>query len=166
MTYIVVIVLLVLSACFSGLNLGMMSLGPHDLKRKAEMGDKRAKKIYPVRKKGNLLLVTLLLGNVGVNAVIAIYMGSIASGVIAGIVSTLLITVFGEIFPQAVFSRFALEIGSRFVWLVKIFIFILYPIAAPLSFLLTKSEYVPILSSPKEPVFFSSCVNNPANPPV
>ena len=51
--------LLVLAALFSGLNLGLMSLGPHELKRKAELGDKRAKKIYTVRKKGNLLLVTL-----------------------------------------------------------------------------------------------------------
>lgn len=134
MNFIILGVLLILSACFSGLNLGMMSLGPHDLKRKMQMGDKRAAKIYPIRKKGNLLLVTLLLGNVAVNAAIAIFMSSVASGLVAGIVSTLLITIFGEILPQAVFSRFALSIGSRIVWLVKIFIFILYPIAAPLAF--------------------------------
>lgn len=138
MNFIILGVLLILSACFSGLNLGMMSLGPHDLKRKMQMGDKRAAKIYPIRKKGNLLLVTLLLGNVAVNAAIAIFMSSVASGLVAGIVSTLLITIFGEILPQAVFSRFALSIGSRIVWLVKIFIFILYPIAAPLAFLLNK----------------------------
>lgn len=112
MTYIVLIVLLLLSACFSGLNLGMMSLTPQDLKRKMEMGNKRARKIYEVRKKGNLLLVTLLLGNVAVNAFIAIFMGSIASGLIAGIVATLLITIFGEIFPQAIFFQVCLT--SRF----------------------------------------------------
>lgn len=152
MSFIILVFLLLLSACFSGLNLGMMSLSPHDLKRKARIGNKEAKKIYPIRKKGNLLLVTLLLGNVAVNAVIAIYLGSIASGFIAGIASTLLITIFGEIFPQAVFSRFALQLGSRVVWLVKIFIFILYPIAAPLAFLLNKTlgEELPTIYSRHE----------------
>lgn len=149
MSYIILGILLLLSACFSGLTLGMMSLGPHDLKRKVSMGDKKAKKIYPIRKKGNLLLVTLLIGNVAVNSVIAIYMGSIASGLVAGIISTLLITIFGEIFPQAVFSRFALDIGSKFVWLVKIFLFIFYPIAAPLAFILNKTlgEEMPTMYS-------------------
>jgi len=152
MTYIVLVGLLILSACFSGLNLGMMSLTPHDLKRKMEIGDKRAQKIYSVRKKGNLLLVTLLLGNVAVNAVIAIFMGSIASGLVAGIIATLLITVFGEIFPQAVFSRFALQVGSKVVWLVKIFIFILYSIAAPFAYLLNKTlgEELPTVYSRHE----------------
>lgn len=91
----------------------------------------------------------MLIGNVAVNAVIAIYMGSIASGLVAGIISTLLITIFGEIFPQAVFSRFALDIGSKFVWLVKIFLFIFYPIAAPLAFLLNKTlgEEMPTMYS-------------------
>ena len=139
MTYIIIILLLVLSACFSGLNLGMMSLGPHDLKRKADMGDTRAAKIYEVRQRGNLLLVTLLLGNVAVNAIIAIFLGSVTAGVVAGIVSTLLITVFGEIIPQAVFSRYALDIGSKVVWLVKIFIFVFYPIAAPMAWMLNKT---------------------------
>lgn len=152
MDYFVLGILLILSACFSGLNLGMMSLGPHDLKRKAEMGDKRAKKIYPVRKRGNLLLVTLLLGNVAVNAAIAIFMGSIASGVLAGLVSTLLITIFGEIVPQAIFSRFALSVGSKVVWLVKIFIVILYPIAAPMAFIIDKvlGEELPTIYSKRE----------------
>lgn len=152
MIYIILILLLLLSACFSGMNLGMMSLGPHDLLRKAELGDKRAKKIYPIRKKGNLLLVTLLLGNVAVNAVIAIFMNSLVSGLIAGIVSTLLITIFGEIFPQAIFSRFALNIGSRVTWLVKIFLFIFYPIAAPLAYILNKTlgEELPTIYSKHE----------------
>jgi len=152
MTYVILGLLLTLSACFSGLSLGMMSLGPHDLKRKADLGDKRAKKIYPIRKKGNLLLVTLLLGNVAVNSTIAIFMGSIASGFLAGLVSTLLITIFGEIMPQAIFSRFALSIGSKVVWLVKIFIFVLYPLAAPLEFIINKAlgEELPTIYSKHE----------------
>ena len=152
MVYLITFLLLVLAALFSGLNLGLMSLGPHELKRKAELGDKRAKKIYKVRKKGNLLLVTLLLGNVGVNAAIALCLDSVMSGVIAGIVSTLLITIVGEIVPQAVFSRFALTLGSKVVWLVRIFIIVLYPIAAPIAFILDKTfgEELPTIYSKKE----------------
>ena len=39
-----------------------------------------AKKIYPLRKDGNLLLCTLLLGNVAVNAALAIILGELTTG--------------------------------------------------------------------------------------
>ena len=59
--------LLVLSALFSGLTLGLMSLDVIGLDILAQAGEpderKYAKAILPVRSKGNLLLCTLLLGN-------------------------------------------------------------------------------------------------------
>lgn len=118
------------------MTLGMFSLGLTSLERKIKLGDKKAAKIYQVRKNGSLLLVTLLLGNVAVNSAMAIFLGSIATGLIAGIVSTALIVVFGEILPQAMFSRYALSIGSKFVWIVRFFIILLFPIGKPLSMLL------------------------------
>lgn len=139
MDIIIVIGLVVLSGCFSGLTLGFFSLNLTSLERKVKLGDKRAVKVYPVRKNGNLLLCTLLLGNVAVNSAMAIFLGNIATGIVAGLVSTGLIVVFGEIIPQAVFSRFALTLGSKTVWLVKLFIFLLYPIAKPMSWALDKA---------------------------
>ncbi len=138
MTYLIVIILILLSATFSGLTLGFFSLNKDDVERKAKLGNKRAKKIYSVRKNGNLLLCTLLIGNVAVNSAISIFLGSIASGFTAGLVATALIVVFGEIVPQASFSRYALTLGAKFVWLVKIFIFILFPICWPMAFILNK----------------------------
>ena len=138
MTYLITFFLVLLSGIFSGLNLGLMGLDPYELKRKIALGDENAKKIFPIRKRGNLLLVTLLLGNVAVNAALSIFLGSIASGLIAGIVSTALITIFGEIIPQATFSRFALQFGAKMVWLVKLFMFVLLPICWPIAFLLDK----------------------------
>tara|TARA_R110001632_G_scaffold19898_1_gene59813 strand:+ start:11627 stop:12637 length:1011 start_codon:yes stop_codon:yes gene_type:complete len=138
MEYLIVTVLVILSACFSGLTLGFFSLNLTSLERKIKLGDPRAKKVYPIRKNGNLLLCTLLVGNVAVNATAAIFLGEIASGLVAGIISTVLIVIFGEILPQAFFSRHALTLGAKTVWLVKIFIFLMYPIAYPLSLALDK----------------------------
>ncbi len=139
MDILIVAALVLLSGCFSGLTLGFFSLNLTSLERKMKLGDKRAKKIYPIRKNGNLLLCTLLLGNVAVNSTMAIFLGNIATGLVAGIVSTGLIVVFGEIIPQAVFSRYAMQLGANTVWLVRLFIFVLYPIAFPLAWVLNKA---------------------------
>jgi len=133
-----VAILVFLSALFSGLTLGYFSLNLTALESKIKIGDKRASKIYSIRKNSNLLLCTLLLGNVTVNSVIAVLLGSIASGLIASLIATGLIFILGEIIPQAVFSRYGLRFGGMFVWLVKFFIFLFYPITAPMAYILDK----------------------------
>ncbi|NIM17799.1 MAG: DUF21 domain-containing protein [Candidatus Aminicenantes bacterium] len=152
MSIIIVLILVILSGTFSGLTLGMFSLNLTALERKIRLGDKKAKKVYPVRKKGNLLLCTLLLGNVAVNSAMAIFLGSIAKGFIAGLIATGLIVIFGEILPQAVFSRFALTLGANTAWLVRVFIVLLYPVSWPLSWMLDKmlGEELPVIWSKKE----------------
>ncbi len=152
MNYLIVIILIVFSALFSGLTLGLMSLDAQTLKRKMALKDKAAKKVYAVRKNGNLLLTTLLIGNVAVNSTLAIFLGSIASGVAAGLIATGLIVIFGEIAPQAIFSRFALTLGAKVAWLVKIFIIVLYPIAWPIAWVLDKAlgEELPTVYSKRE----------------
>ena len=67
-TYIIVAALVILSGLFSRLTLGLMSLNTYTLQRKVQLGDKDASRVYPLRKTGNLLLTTLLLGNVAVNS--------------------------------------------------------------------------------------------------
>lgn len=152
MTYLIVVALLLLSALFSGMNLGLMSLDPHELKRKIALGDIRAAKIYPVRRRGNLLLVTLLMGNVAVISALSIYLDSIAHGLVAGIATTLLVTIFGEIVPQALFSRYALTLGARLIWLVRAIVIVLWPICAPLGWVLDKilGDELPTVYSKKE----------------
>jgi len=133
---IITIILITLSGIFSGLTLGLMSLSPFTLQRKAKIGSKSAQKILPLRKKGNLLLTTLLLGNVAVNAALSIFLGSITAGIIAGIIATSLIVVFGEIIPQAIFARHGLRYGSKFTWIVWFFLIVLYPVTKPAAMLL------------------------------
>jgi metal transporter CNNM len=95
-----------------------------------------ARSIYPVRKNGNLLLCTLLLGNVIVNALVSIVLADKAGGLLGLVASTFTIVIFGEIIPQAVCTRYALEIGGRCSSLVKVIIFLFFPCAAPLAFVL------------------------------
>ncbi len=133
---IIVVILLALSGIFSGLTLGLMSLNTFTLRRKARLGDTNAKKILPLREQGNLLLTTLLLGNVAVNAALSIFLGSITAGIIAGIIATILIVVFGEVIPQAIFARHGLRYGSKFIWIVWIFLVVLYPVTKPSAMIL------------------------------
>ena len=61
--------------------------------------------IIPVRQSGNFLLCTLLLGNVAVNAALSILLTELSGGILAFLISTALIVIFGEIIPQATCSR-------------------------------------------------------------
>ena len=125
--------MIVFSALFSGLTLGLLSLDTHMLRRRAKHGDLDAAKVYPIRKRGNQLLVTLILGNVVVNTTLSIFLGSIASGLVAGIIATTLIVVFGEIIPQAVIARHALWFGARTLWFTRVVSIAFFPIAYPIG---------------------------------
>jgi metal transporter CNNM len=57
---------------------------------------------------------------------------------VAVVVSTTLITIFGEILPQAIFYQHALKVGYYFVPVVRFFQIIFYPIAKPIAFVLDK----------------------------
>lgn len=130
------------SALFSGLTLALMGLDTTGLEIVMSGDDPRlsraAAKIYPVRKNGNLLLCTLLLGNVSVNTLLGILMADITSGTVGFITSTALIVIFGEIIPQATFSRYALQVGEKVIPLMKVIIALFYILAKPLAFCLDK----------------------------
>lgn len=152
MSYIITIILVVLSGLFSGLNLGLLSLNYAYLKRKAELGDENAIKILPLRKHGNQLLVTLLLGNVAVNAAISIFLADISTGLIGGILSTAIIVIFGEILPQSYVSRNALYVGAKTALFTRFYMFIFFPIAYPLGRILdiTLGEELPEVFTKEE----------------
>eukprot|EP00048_Salpingoeca_helianthica_P005248 m.85958 g.85958 ORF g.85958 m.85958 type:complete len:391 (+) comp13529_c0_seq5:13-1185(+) len=134
--------LLILGGCFAGLTLGLMGLDTTSLKILTQVGEPKqreyAKKILPLREHGNLLLCTLVLGNVLVNNTLTILLEQVTSGIIAIIASTVAIVMFGEIIPQSVFSRFGLVTGARTVWLTRFFMFLLFPVAWPISKILDK----------------------------
>jgi metal transporter CNNM len=63
-------------------------------------------------------------------------LGDRFNGVVAATISTLMIVIFGEVLPQALFSRFALSFTSFFAPLLRLMILVTYPIAKPLQLLL------------------------------
>ncbi len=139
MDIIIVIALILASGMFSGLTIGLMGLSLDDVQRSSDLGDANAAKVLPVIKNGNLLLVTLLLGNTAVNTSLSIFLGGVVGeGVMAGVISTALILIFGEILPAAALSRHALVIGAMVADLVKVLIFLFYPIAGPISIVLDR----------------------------
>ena len=131
------VVLVCLSAAFSGLTLGLLSLDMVALRVLSTAGDEReqtyAKAIIPIRQNGNLLLCTLLLGNTIVNNGFSILLAGMTSAIVGLIISVTAVLLFGEITPQAVCSRHALFIGAHTIWVVKFFRILFFPVAYPLA---------------------------------
>ncbi len=153
MDIIIVLALITASGMFSGLTIGLMGLGIDDVQRSADLGDKNAAKVLPVIKSGNLLLVTLLLGNTAVNATLSIFLGGVVgTGLMAGVISTALILVFGEILPAAALTRHALVVGAKVAGLVKVLMFVFYPVSGPISMLLDRvlGEQLPDMLNRRE----------------
>ncbi|MCO5575208.1 hypothetical protein L7F22_029005 [Adiantum nelumboides] len=139
--YILVIVGLVLFAgLMSGLTLGLMSLGRRDLEVLLQSGvdkdRKHAAKIMPVVKNQHLLLCTLLVCNAMAMEALPIFLDALLSAWGAILISVTLILIFGEIIPQAVCSRYGLAIGATMAPVVRILVFIFFPITYPISKLL------------------------------
>lgn len=138
---ILICCLLVLSGMFSGLNLGLMALDPMELRIVQSCGTEKekkyARKIEPIRREGNYLLCSLLLGNVLVNTTLTILLDDlIGSGFGAVIASTIGIVIFGEIVPQALCSRHGLAVGANTILLTKFFMLLTFPLSYPISKLL------------------------------
>ena len=133
-----VLVLVGLSALCSGLNIALMSLDISDLRRKAKLGNAAAKRVLPLRRNSHLSLAGILLTNVGAVSASSLVLEHHVGGLIAGVVSTLLIVIFGEIFPQALFNRRALFYVSTLAPALRIMILVTYPVSKPLQLLLDK----------------------------
>jgi len=101
------------SAIFSGLNLAIFSISKLRLEVEAAGGNRDAVGLLTLRKDSNLTLATVLWGNVTINVLLTLLSDSVLAGLGAFAFSTIVITLFGEIIPQAYFSRNALRMAAR-----------------------------------------------------
>jgi Mg2+/Co2+ transporter CorC len=60
----------------------------------------------------------------------------LTGGIFALVTSVLSLILFSEILPQSICSRHALEIGAHMIQFVKLLRILLYPVAAPIAYLL------------------------------
>ncbi len=124
------------SAMFSGLNLAVFSLSRLRLEVEAADGNAAAKRVLDLRADPNRALTTILWGNVGINVLLTLLSDSVLAGVSAFLFSTIIITLFGEIAPQAYFSRNALKMASLLAPVLRFYQVLLYPVVKPSAWLL------------------------------
>jgi metal transporter CNNM len=135
-TTLIVAALIGISAICSGLNVAFMSLDMDDLRRKAKLGNPAAQKVLPLRRNSHLILAAILLTNVAAVSATSLVLESAFNGIIAGIATTLLIVILGEILPQAYFVRRSLKICAKLVPVMRFMSIVTYPAAKPIQLIL------------------------------
>jgi len=135
MIYLVLVILLVLSAWFSGMEIAMFSLSDARVKDLVLRKKHNANLLQKLLTKKHKLLVIILLGNNLVNigaaslatvAAIEVF-GTAGAGIATGVM-TLLILIFGEMYPKAFFRIKAVKISLLFAPTIYTLQLILYPI--------------------------------------
>src|SRR5262249_59820095 len=101
------------SGLFAGVNLATFSLSRLRLEIEARTGNRDAIKVRELRRNSNLTLSTIVWGTVATNVILTLLSESVLSGVGAFFFSTFAIAFFGELIPQAYFSRHALRMTAR-----------------------------------------------------
>ena len=124
------------AAIFSGLNLAIFSISRLRLEVEAAGGSRDATNLLELRRDANFTLATVLWANVAINVLLTLLSNSVLAGVGAFLFSTVIITLFGEIAPQAYFARHALHITARLKPVLDIYRVLLYPVAKPTALLL------------------------------
>lgn len=135
-TWLGIAICITQSALFAGLNLAVFSISLLRLQIEADGGNQDAVRVLDVRKSANQVLATIIWGNVINNVLLTLLSNSVLAGFGAFVFSAVAITLLGEIFPQAYFSRNALAMTARFVPFLNFYRVVLYPVAKPTAILL------------------------------
>jgi metal transporter CNNM len=133
---------LTVAALAAGLTLGLLGLDPLLLliKERAaptEAERQMAQQLLPIVRQHHRLLVTLLLLNAVANEALPLFLESLVPPAVAVVLSVTLVVFFGEILPAAVFTGpHQLTLAHALLPLVRLVLWLLYPLAGPLAALL------------------------------
>lgn len=149
---ILLIILLILSAFFSGAEIALISLSRVTIKRRVEEGEEAARIVERLLESPDRLLATILVGNNVVNVCASIIAGTLAVqlfgsfGVgIAVFTMTLIILIFCEIIPKA----FSIK-NEKVAFKVARYICALVKVLAPIVSVLTALSSLVIRALGKE----------------
>ena len=117
---------------------GFFSLSRLQLQVEISQSNEAAERVLVVRQDSNFLLTTILWGNVGINVLLTLLSDSVLTGVAAFAFSTVFITIFGEILPQAYFSRNALRMASLLSPALRFYQLVLFPVVRPCALVLDR----------------------------
>ncbi len=135
---LLLLLLILISAFSSGISNGIFSLNQYQIRRKAQLGNKDAKIVYPFKALGYQLLVTLLIINITANATIAIMLDSKTGGLFAVLFSTGFILIFGEILPMIYMRKYVVYVTARVAPVLHKVITFMTPITRPIAHILDK----------------------------
>eukprot|EP01012_Entosiphon_sulcatum_P002698 TRINITY_DN1060_c0_g1_i1.p1 TRINITY_DN1060_c0_g1~~TRINITY_DN1060_c0_g1_i1.p1 ORF type:complete len:512 (+),score=85.88 TRINITY_DN1060_c0_g1_i1:28-1536(+) len=141
------------AALAAGLTMGLVSVDPFELhvllntqpsecpdpvERAALVADQKyARKLLPLVTRHHLLLVTLLLANAAANEALPIFLDQLFPAWLAVLLSVTFVLIFGEIIPASIFTgEKQLRVSSFFSVLVWVVLFLVSPVAWPISKLL------------------------------
>jgi metal transporter CNNM len=132
-----VVLFYIMSALFSGIDLGLLSIDPTTIKILLASDNEKERKMgaafRKVHRDDNWLICTLLTGNVLVNSANSILMSESTSAIGGMLISTFCISIFSEISPQAIFFRFRIKASYYTLWYTWLCMILLAPITWPLS---------------------------------
>ncbi|KAG5496369.1 hypothetical protein JKF63_02671 [Porcisia hertigi] len=133
----IIVVLVVLAGLMAGLIISMFSLDRARLKVLARRPDtvdgRRARQLLLIPHNPHWVLVSLVIIDSAAMEMLPVLFNVLLSPTLAVIVSVILLVVFGEIIPEAVFTHHALALGSALTYLVLILMIVTAPISWPIG---------------------------------
>ena len=150
--FLIIAVLVLFSAFFSGADMVYGSVDVDKLKKEADKGSKQAKTAYNLAINYENTISTILFANNLVNILASSIVALIGASInenngpaIGALIFTGVIIIFGEFFPKAIAKRFNYSLSKKLSFVIKffcyLFCFITWPIAKifqGLSILFTK----------------------------
>ncbi|MEA4816181.1 MAG: hemolysin family protein [Lachnospiraceae bacterium] len=141
---ICVLILILLSAFFSASETALASLSKIKIRQMVDDGVKNAKRIEKLKKNTSKLLSAILVGNNLVNIAASSIATSIAinlypeGGVLlATIIMTVVLLIFGEITPKTLASNRPMEVSLFFAKFISFIVFLFTPVIFVLNFITT-----------------------------
>lgn len=143
---IAIVFLLVLSACFSMLDMAYSSVKTNRLSAEGEKGDRKAKRAFSFSKEYDSTISTILLANDFANVllsslsalfaldVLTPYWGEMASTYVSLILLVLLL-IFGEITPKGIAKGHSYSVCIHSTYFLSFFRILFYPVVKVVTFL-------------------------------